>query len=70
MNEYELEIGDRIQYVAINAQSQFGKVDNLVEDMNIKEIRVDLKLLNGQTDYIWMNDDWIKAHPNGVSLLV
>ncbi|MEB7863865.1 hypothetical protein NGC65_00215 [Staphylococcus xylosus] len=69
MSKEILKVGDWIQYIAINGQSQHGKVDNLVEDMNIKEIRVDLKLLNGQTDYIWMTDDWIKAHPNGASLL-
>lgn len=69
MSKEILKVGDWIQYIAINGQSQHGKVDSLVEDMNEKETRVDLKLLNGQKDSIWMNDDWIKAHPNASSLL-
>ncbi|WP_436938525.1 DUF3310 domain-containing protein [Staphylococcus xylosus] len=64
-----LEVGDWIQYIAINGQTQHGKVDSLVEDMNEKETRVDLKLLNGQKDSIWINDEWVKAHPNASSLL-
>ncbi|MGW7955230.1 hypothetical protein [Staphylococcus xylosus] len=69
MSKEILKVGDWIQYIAINGQSQHGKVDSLVEDMNEKETRVDLKLLNGQKDSIWINDDWIKAHPNASSLL-
>lgn len=69
MSKEILKVGDWIQYIAINGQSQHGKVDNLVEDMNEKEIGVRLKLLNGQTDYIWMTDDWIKTHPNASCLL-
>lgn len=69
MSKEILKVGDWIQYIAINGQSQHGKVDSLVEDMNEKQIRVDLKLLNGQKDSIWINDDWIKAHPNASSLL-
>ncbi|WP_432720498.1 hypothetical protein [Staphylococcus shinii] len=69
MSKEILKVGDWILYIAINGQSQHGKVDSFVEDMNEKETRVELKLLNGQKDYIWMNDDWIKAHPNGASLL-
>lgn len=37
MSKEILEVGDWIQYIAINGQSQHGKVDNLVEDMNIKK---------------------------------
>lgn len=69
MSKEILKVGDWIQYIAINGQSQHGKVDRLVEDMNEKETRVDLKLLNGQKDSIWINDDWVKAHPNAPSLL-
>jgi len=69
MSKETLKVGDWIQYIAINGQSQHGKVDRLVEDMNEKETRVDLKLLNGQKDSIWINHDWIKTHPNKVSLL-
>lgn len=52
MSKEILKVNDWIQYIAINGQSQHGKVDSLVEDMNEKETRVDLKLLNGQKDSI------------------
>lgn len=42
MSKEILKVGDWIQYIAINGQSQHGKVDSLVEDMNEKETRVDL----------------------------
>lgn len=64
-----LKVGNWIQYVAINGQSQFGKVNNLVVDMNKHDTRVDLKLLNGQKDSIWINDDWVKAHQKTAKLL-
>lgn len=64
-----LKVDDWIQYVAINGQSQLGKVSNLVVDMNKNDTRVDLKRLNGQKDSIWINDDWVKAHPNMARLL-
>lgn len=64
-----LRVDDWIQYVATNGQSQFGKVNNLVVDMNKSDTRVDLKLLNGQKDSIWINDDWVKAHQNMARLL-
>lgn len=64
-----LKVGNWIQYVAINGQSQFGKVNNLVVDMNKHDTRVDLKLLNGQKDSIWINDDWVKAHQKMARLL-
>ncbi|MDW3796461.1 DUF3310 domain-containing protein [Staphylococcus saprophyticus] len=64
-----LRVDDWIQYVATNGQSQFGKVNNLVVDMNKSDTRVDLKLLNGQKDSIWINDDWVKAHQNMTRLL-
>ncbi|MBU0437780.1 hypothetical protein [Staphylococcus succinus] len=69
MSKEILTVGDWIQYVAINGQSQHGKVDDLVMDMNKEELRVDLKLLNGQNDSIWINDDWIKSNSNIASLL-
>lgn len=69
MSKGILTVGDWIQYVAINGQSQFGKVSNLVEDMNKHDTRVDLKLLNGQKDSIWINDDWVKAHQKMARLL-
>lgn len=64
-----LKVDNWIQYVAINGQTQFGKVNNLVVDMNKHDTRVDLKLLNGQKDSIWINDDWVKAHQKTAKLL-
>ena len=62
-------IGNWIQYVAQNGQSQFGKVSNLVRDMNSGDVRIVLKLLNGKTDYIWKSGDWVIVRPSQAFLL-
>lgn len=69
MNDYELEIGDWIQYVAINGQSQFGKVTGFQRNMNDNELYMKLSLLNGKSDSIPKNWDWVKTRPNEAFLL-
>lgn len=67
--DYELEIGDWIQYVAVNGYSQFGKVVGFQRNMDEQQIYMNLSLMNGNTDSIPKKWDWVKTRPNEAFLL-
>lgn len=69
-----LNVGDWIQYVEKNGQERFGKVSNLIglqaEKSVDNDTRIELELLNGETDSIKQNSsEWIKVRPNEEHLL-
>ncbi|MDW4439437.1 DUF3310 domain-containing protein [Staphylococcus saprophyticus] len=70
----KLNVGDWIQYVENNGQERFGKVSGLTglqaEKSVDNDTRIELELLNGETDSIEQNNsEWIKVRPNEEHLL-
>lgn len=70
----KLNVGDWIQYVENNGQERFGKVSGLIglqaEKSVDNDTRIELELLNGETDSIEQNSsEWIKVRPNEEHLL-